>query len=153
MCLQIFLKQLHPNGSYQWAYTGQQTDPQQMHENSDSFSGTSQDADVNTTECSHLTLKLSRPDLSDTSSNSNDGQADANVSTNDCGGGDNMTMISVRYHYTPHLVVNNLKTDKCLFLRTYFSIILCATLYEEITTETNRQVSEKISEAVPLTNT
>lgn len=108
---------------------------------------------LNTTECSHLTLKLSRPDLSDTSSNSNDGQADANISTDDCGGGDNMTMISVRYHYTPHLVVNNLKTDKCLFLRTYFSIILCATLYEEITTETNRQVSEKISEAVPLTNT
>jgi hypothetical protein len=105
MCLQIFSQQLYPNGSYQWAYTGWHTDPEQLCENSDSFSGISQDADVNTAERSHLTLKLSGPDLSDTGSNSNDGQAGANVSNDDCGGGDdnedwalwdNMTMISVK---------------------------------------------------------
>jgi hypothetical protein len=41
--------------------------------------GISQDAVVNMTECSHLTLKLTEPDLSDTGSDSNDGQAGANV--------------------------------------------------------------------------
>jgi hypothetical protein len=33
---------------------------------------------------------------------------------------DKMTMISVRYYIVPHLVVNHLKTDKCLFLQTIF---------------------------------
>lgn len=107
-----------------------------------------------------LMPKLSRPDLS----NSDDGQAGANLSHyRGVGAGgdddiedwvlwDKITMIFVRYHYVPHLVVNHLETDKCPFLQTNFYTIISATLLKEITTETNRQVGEKISEAVPLKN-
>jgi hypothetical protein len=75
------------------------------------------------------------PDLSDCGSNSDDGQAGANVSND--GGGDGgdieedddnedwafcgkMTTISIRYHFMPHLVVNHSKTDKCLFFNKIF---------------------------------
>jgi hypothetical protein len=65
--------------------------------------------------------------------NSEVSQAGANVSNDDGGGGvdndddnedwalwDKMTMISVRYHFVPHLVVNHPETDKCLFLQKNF---------------------------------
>jgi hypothetical protein len=29
-------------------------------------------------------------------------------------------MISIRYHFVPHLVINYLEVDKCLFLQTSF---------------------------------
>jgi hypothetical protein len=85
--------------------------------------------------------------LSDSGSNSDDGQAGAIVNNGGSSGGsdveeddDNedwafcgkMTTISIRYHFMPHLVVNHPETDKCLF----FHKIFChfsATLFEEIT--------------------
>jgi hypothetical protein len=95
--------------------------------------------------------------LSDSGDNSDDGQAGANVSNDGRGGGgdnedvalwDKMTTFSVRYHFMPHLVVNHLKTDKCLFLQTFFPAISNAILFEEIAAETDRYVSEKINEAM-----
>jgi hypothetical protein len=94
--------------------------------------------------------------LSDSGSNSDDDQAGADVSNdgsddseedNDnedwvfCG---KMTTISVRYHLVPHLVVNHLETDKCLFFHMEFSVIFSTTLFEEIATETNRYVKDEI---------
>jgi hypothetical protein len=85
--------------------------------------------------------------LSDSGGNSDDGQASTNVVDDDGdGGGDDndedddknddwdsvtkMTMFSVRFHFLPHLVINHLETDKCLFLHAnffgYFLVQLCS---------------------------
>jgi hypothetical protein len=42
---------------------------------------------------------------------------------------DKMTTISVRYHFVPHLVVNHLETDKCLFPQTNFVLLFLVQLY------------------------
>jgi hypothetical protein len=43
--------------------------------------------------------------------------------------GTKMTMISIRYHFVPHLVINHCEMDKCLLLHTnflcYFLVHLC----------------------------
>jgi hypothetical protein len=62
-----------------------------------------------------------------------------------------MTMISLRYHFVPHLVTNHLEADKCLFLHVnFFGNFFSLTLFDEIAAETNRYVSEKINKAMPL---
>jgi hypothetical protein len=64
--------------------------------------------------------------------------------------GTKMTIISVRFHFVSHLVINHIKTDNCLLLHTNFFAIFSATLFEEIAAETNRYISEEINEAMPL---
>jgi hypothetical protein len=55
---------------------------QQLQDDSDSFSEISQNSDINITEHSDSDAEINRPDLSDSVGNSDDGQADTNV-TND----------------------------------------------------------------------
>jgi hypothetical protein len=43
-----------------------------------------------------------------------------------------MTMISVRYHFLPHPVINNLKQTNANSLTWIVSAILSATLFKEI---------------------
>jgi hypothetical protein len=50
----------------------------------------------------------------------------------------------------PHLVINHLEVDKCLFLHTNFFRSISASLFEEIAAETSRYVSEKMNVAMPL---
>jgi hypothetical protein len=61
---------------------------EQLHTDLDSFSEISQDVDVDITEHNNPVAKVSGPDLSDSSGNSDESQASANVD-GDCGGGDN----------------------------------------------------------------
>jgi hypothetical protein len=96
---------------------------EQLH---DSSSEIIQDSDIDKIEHSDPDSKINRPDLGDSSGNSDDSQASADVS-NDDNDEDNenwalwgkTTMISIRYHFV-HLVVNHPETDKCLFLHTIF---------------------------------
>jgi hypothetical protein len=127
---------------------------EQQHDDLDSFSEISQVADIDIIEHRYPDNKINRPDLNDSCSNSDDGQVGANVSSDDDGGGDGddsdkdddedwtlwdkMTMISVRYDFLTHLVVNHLETDKCPFLHTNFPAIFNATLFEEIAAEISR---------------
>jgi hypothetical protein len=92
---------------------------------------------------------MCRPDLSNRCSNSDDGQANANVggddsAINDDGmvvfvvvvtrtktmimkvvfSGTNVIMIYIGYHSVPHLVINHLKMDKCLLRQTNFMYFL-----------------------------
>jgi hypothetical protein len=115
---------------------------EQLHEDSDSFSDISQDSDTDLTEHSDTDAEINRYDLSDSAGNSDDGQAGVNVGDYDGGGRggsdnnnedddiedwalwDEMTMIHVRYHFMPHLVVNHLEMGKCLFSTQTFSVIL-----------------------------
>jgi hypothetical protein len=62
---------------------------EQLHDDSDSFSEISQDADIDIIEHSYPDAEISRLDLSDSGGNSDDGQAGENVGGYGGGGGDN----------------------------------------------------------------
>jgi hypothetical protein len=54
-----------------------------------------------------------------------------------------ISVISLRFHFMPHLIINHLKMDECLFLN-----IIFLTLFKEMAAGI-RFVSEKMNEAMP----
>jgi hypothetical protein len=141
---------------------------EQLYDDSDSFTGTSHNKDIDTANHSGPDAKINRPDLSNSNSgcNSDDGQASANdgASGGNCGGGENNEDDNEDWNLWD-------KNDHD-FCKTSFHassgyklpqngqmpvspnesslVIFSAPVFKEITAETNRHVSVKTYKAMPL---
>jgi hypothetical protein len=103
----------------------------QLHVDSDSFSEFSQDSVIDI---------FDRID-SDGVGGCSGGYSDEDHDNEDWFSGTKVTMISIRYHLVPHLVINHLEADKCLFLQTNLCPYFNANLFQEIASETKRYMS------------